>query len=181
MNPRARSVRAALIAVSMFAATVGATAGYEQMNYREFRIQLKDAHAAYEAGKFERAAELYQRNACGGDKGSQFALGTMYLLGQGVQPNALKAYAWYAVAAEAPEPKFKKSLAKLEEAIPASHKQVAEKMAGEYMAAYGAKATQMSCRQEAPLGSNIPSLQCSPPVDNVTGIVEFKTCESGVN
>ena len=80
------------LALAFIAGTAAATqAGFERMTYRDYRFMLRDAHLAYERGNFDRAFELYKRNACSGEKSSQFALGTMYLNGEGTQADRMKA------------------------------------------------------------------------------------------
>jgi hypothetical protein len=91
----------------------------------------------------------YRRNACTGDKSSQFALGSMYLYGEGTTADGLKAYAWLASAAEAREPQYRNALENLEKAIPAEH-----------------------CAMRAEAGTKISKLECKPPIDPRTGYVE---------
>ena len=101
----------AAIAAGLFAGSAAATDdAFERMTYNEFRLMLRDAHLAYQKDEHQRAFELYSRNACSGDKGSQFALGSMYLYGEGTAADGLKAYAWLASAAEAREPRYQKEL-----------------------------------------------------------------------
>ena len=160
-------------------ASVAATAreeGFEKMKFQDWRIMIKEAHLAYERGKFERAFELYTRNACAGDKSSQFALGTMYLLGEGTQPNALLARAWYESAAETKYADYVKARDKLDAMIPAEHRAAAEEMSKKVLAEYGKDATHVSCKNRAEVGTKIAQLDCKPPVDARTSILEAKMC-----
>ena len=82
-STKGRKVTMALALVFIAGTAAATQAGFERMTYRDYRFQLRDAHLAYEKGQFERAFELYKKNACTGEKSSQFALGSMYLEGQG--------------------------------------------------------------------------------------------------
>lgn len=151
---------------------------FERMTYNEFRLMLRDAHLAYQKDQHERAFELYVRNACSGDKGSQFALGSMYLYGEGTRADGLKAYAWLASAAEAREPRYQKEFAKLDKVIPAEHREAARKAAADVLARYGMDATNVHCAMRAEAGTRIATLDCKPPVDPRSGYVEVKRCEN---
>ena len=152
-------------------------AGFERMKFKDYLLILRDAHLARQKKQFERAFTLHQRNACGGDKGSQFALGSMYLLGEGTEPDALRAYAWLKAAAEAKEPRYLKAVAALEAAIPDQHRAVAEAAAAEVIRHYGLEATHMTCLMRAEAGTRIAEQECKPPVDIRNSMVEVKLCE----
>src|SRR5204862_1908110 len=100
--------------------------GFERIQYRDWRIRLKDGFLAYQNKQYDRAFELLQRNACAGDKQSQFELGGMYLLGQGAEPDALKAYAWMRSAAETGDLDFRGAADRLAAQIPPVHHEAAE-------------------------------------------------------
>jgi len=42
--------------------------GFERIQYRDWRIRLKDGFLAYQNKQYDRAFELLRRNACAGDK-----------------------------------------------------------------------------------------------------------------
>ena len=173
-----RCVLAAL-ATGLFAGGAIATdAAFERMTYNEFRLMLRDAHMAYQKNEHERAFGLYVRNACTGDKNSQFALGSMYLLGEGTRADGLKAYAWLASAAEAREPRYQHEFEKLDKVIPAEHRDAAKRAAADVIGRYGMNATNVYCAMRAEAGTKIAALDCKPPVDPRTGYVEVKRCES---
>ncbi|HVF35000.1 MAG TPA: hypothetical protein VND91_06720 [Candidatus Saccharimonadia bacterium] len=151
---------------------------FERMTYNEFRLMLRDAHMAYQREDHAKAFELYSRNACTGDKGSQFALGSMYLFGEGTQADGMKAYAWLASAAEAREPRFQSEFRKLDQVIPSEHRDAAKRAADDVIARYGMHATNVSCSMRAEAGTKIASLDCKPPVDPRSGYVEIKRCEA---
>lgn len=168
-----------LVAATLVAVSTGALAvqpGFEKMRYQDWRIMIKEAHLAYERGKFDRAVELYTRNACAGDKSSQFALGTMYLLGEGTKPDALRALAWYASAAETKYADYVKARDKLDGMIPAEHRAAADAMKQQTIAEYGKDATHVFCKLRAEVGTKIAALECKPPIDARTSFVEAKMC-----
>lgn len=67
---------------------------------RTVRIQAK-VEGIYEQGDFERAHFLYVNELAPiGDKYAQYMAGYMYLKGQGVPQDPVKALAWYRLAAE---------------------------------------------------------------------------------
>lgn len=64
------------------------------------RIQTK-AEGLYEKGDFKRAHFIYARELAPiGDKYAQYMTGYMYLTGQGVAEDPVRASAWYRIAAE---------------------------------------------------------------------------------
>jgi TPR repeat protein len=169
-----------LLFAALATASVAASAvqpGFEKMQFQDWRIMIKEAHLAYERGKFDRAFELYTRNACAGDKSSQFALGTMYLMGEGTQPDALRALAWYASAAETNHADYVKAYKKLDGMIPAEHRATADAMSKKVLALYGKDATHVQCKKRAEIGTMIAELECKPPIDSRTSYVEAKLCE----
>ncbi len=61
---------------------------------------FEDAGAAYDRGDFTTAASLFRPLAEKGDAQSQFSLGVMYVLGQGVAPDYAQAADWFGRAAD---------------------------------------------------------------------------------
>ena len=167
----------ALVPVLGFPPAHATEPGFERMKFKDYLLILRDAHLAHQKKQFDRALELYQRNACGGDKGSQFALGSMYLLGEGTAQDALTAYAWLKSAAEAKEPRYLKAVASLEAAIPAEHRAAAAAAANKVIALYGLAATHQKCDMRAEAGTRIAEQECNPPVDIRNSMVEVKLCE----
>ena len=167
---------AALFLLVLGAGSVVARDGFERMRFYDWRIMLKDAHLANERDDKAQAFALYQRAACAGDKNSQFALGTLYLMGEGTAPDGLQAYAWYRVAAESGEPDYAKAVAKVDALIPEPHRAAAEALAGDYLANYGSAATGVNCVKRAEPGTRITRLECSPNIESRTSYVEVKLC-----
>lgn len=76
------------------------TAGHPDL-YNEF-AGMHD----YASGEFKTAFEYFLKAAQYADKPSQLSIGLMYLSGQGVEKDPVKAYGWVAVAAERKYPTF---------------------------------------------------------------------------
>jgi hypothetical protein len=173
-----RTIRT-ILAVALLAAAGVASAGregFETIDFRDWRYMIKDAHAAYEREDYDKAFQLYTRNACLGDKSSQFALGTMYLMGQGTAADGMRAYAWYKVAAESGERDYVKALERIEPLIPAAHRAESEQLGADYVAQYGASATGVGCQRRAETGTRISRLECKPPIDPRTAKIEVRIC-----
>ncbi|RUL64178.1 sel1 repeat family protein [Dyella dinghuensis] len=60
----------------------------------------------YEAGDYSGAMKDFLQAAYYADKPSQLSIGLMYLRGQGIEKDPVKAYAWVSVAAERQYPQF---------------------------------------------------------------------------
>lgn len=173
-----RIARFALVA-ALAAAAVPAVArdGWQTMDFRDWRDMIKEAHAAYEREDYDKAFGLYARNACLGDKSSQFALGTMFLMGQGTQPDGMRAFAWYKVASESGELDYVKAFNRVDSLIPAEHRAASEELAADYVARFGSRATNVSCQRRAEAGTKISELECKPPIDPRTAKIEVRVCE----
>jgi hypothetical protein len=167
----------ALVLFAIAAGTVFAKDGFETMRFLDWRLMIKEAHLANERDNKPRAFELYQRNACAGDKNSQFALGTLYLMGEGTAPDGMQAYAWYRVAAESGEPDYRKAVQNVEALIPGQHRAAADALARDYIARYGSAATGVTCEKRAEPGTRITRLECTPNIEARTSYVEAKLCE----
>ncbi len=170
-----RIALAAVLLATAFAAQ--ARDGFQTMDFRDWRFMMKDAHAAYEREDYDKAFKLYARNACLGDKSSQFALGTMFLMGQGTQPDGMRAYAWYKVAAESGELDYVKAVRRIEPLIPAEHRQASDALAADYVERFGSKATNVSCQRRAEAGTKIAELECKPPIDPRTAKIQVRICD----
>jgi len=168
----------AVAAMGVAASAMATDDDFERMTYNEYVLMLRDGHLAYQRGDHARAFDIYTRNACTGDKNSQFALGSMYLYGEGTAADGLKAYAWLASAADAEEPRYRNLFRKMEQAIPPEHRAAAEAAAKAVRASYGERATRVSCAMRAEAGTKISELECKPVVDGRTGYVEVKRCDA---
>jgi TPR repeat protein len=167
------------LAAALVATAVPALArdGWQTMDFRDWRDMMKEAHAAYEREDYDKAFGLYARNACLGDKPSQFALGTMFLMGQGTQPDGMRAYAWYKVAAESGERDYVKAFKRVDSLVPAEHREASARLGDDYLARFGSKATDVSCQRRAEAGTKISELECKPPIDPRTAKIRVRMCE----
>lgn len=78
----------------------------DNMNPRTAKIQAK-VESLYRRGDFERAHFIYANELAPlGDKYAQYMTGYMYLMGQGVGEDKVRASAWYRIAAERKTPEF---------------------------------------------------------------------------
>ena len=84
-----RTIGAILVALMLIGAAGAVNAGL-----------VEDGLAAYKAGNYAAAAELFRRAGYAGDAGAQYALGVMYLQGQGVPENPSSAAKWLQMSAE---------------------------------------------------------------------------------
>jgi len=76
------------------------------LDSRTLRIQTK-AEGLYQRGDFKRAHFIYASELAQlGDKYAQYMTGYMYLMGQGVAEDPVRASAWYRIAAERKSPEF---------------------------------------------------------------------------
>jgi uncharacterized protein len=63
----------------------------------------------YAGGDYKRAMKYFLDGALYADKASQLSIGLMYLNGQGVEKDPVKAYAWVAISAERKYPRFEET------------------------------------------------------------------------
>jgi len=76
------------------------------LDSRTIRTQAK-VETLYERGDYKRAHFIYSNElARQGDKYAQYMTGYMYLMGQGVEQDRVRASAWYRIAAERRAPEF---------------------------------------------------------------------------
>jgi len=78
----------------------------DNMNSRTAQIQAK-VESLYQRGDYKRAHFIYANELAPlGDKYAQYMTGYMYLMGQGVTEDKIRASAWYRIAAERKTPEF---------------------------------------------------------------------------
>ena len=78
----------------------------DNMNSRTAQIQAK-VESLYRRGDYKRAHFIYSKELAPlGDKYAQYMTGYMYLMGQGVEEDKIRASAWYRIAAERKTPEF---------------------------------------------------------------------------
>ena len=106
MSIRSRFVLLALLAFSVMAHAQGLGGQTRAFDSPTLRLQDK-ADTLYRDGHWERAYFIYVNElAAVGDKYAQYMAGYMSLTGRGVPRDAIRASAWYRLAAERDGPEF---------------------------------------------------------------------------
>jgi hypothetical protein len=127
---------------------------------------LFNSKTAYEGKRYEEAFPLMQKAACAGDKESQWMLGHMYLLGQGVARDDFTGYAWIKVAAEFNSHEYRSTVETIEKAIGPKQLPAVRTEARKYIDNYGLRATNMSCNLAASQHGHIMDrIVCTPKDD----------------
>ena len=153
-------------------------AGFERVFPSVYSDLLFNSKTAYNAAKYDEAAPLLKKAACAGDKESQWMLGHMYLLGQGVERDDLAGYSWIKVASEFNQAEYRKAIDQIEHAINASQLPAAKAEAQKYVDAYGLRATHMSCNRSASQGGHIMDrITCTPRYDGQLALI--RQCANG--
>jgi hypothetical protein len=173
MTPRniagAIALFAALIAASAPAARAAdqaADPGFERVFPSVYSDLLYNSKTAYEAKRYDEAFPLMHKAACTGDKESQWMLGHMYLLGQGVARDDFTGYAWIKVAAEFNEHEYRSTAETIEKAIGPKQLAAVQAEARKYVDDYGLRATNMSCNRAASQHGHIMDrIICTPKDD----------------
>jgi hypothetical protein len=140
---------------------------------------LFNSKTAYEAKRYDEAFPLMKKAACAGDKESQWMLGHMYLLGQGVARDDLSGYAWIKVAAEFNSSEYRSTVEKIEGAIDAKQLPAVKADAEKYLDAYSFRATHMSCNRAASQHGHIMDrIVCTPRYDGQLALLRQCDAES---
>jgi hypothetical protein len=127
---------------------------------------LLNSKIAYEGKRYDEAFPLMKKAACTGDKESQWMVGHMYLLGQGVERDDLVGYSWLKVAAEFQLSEYRSTVEKIEKAIDAKQLPAVKAEAQKYLDAYGLRTTRMSCNRAASQHGHIMDrILCVPQYD----------------
>lgn len=174
--PRCHAVsRAApLIAAAIACAFAGAAeapraedeARFERVFPSVYTDLLFNSKTAYEGKRYDEAFPLMKKAACAGDKESQWMLGHMYLLGQGVERDDLTGYAWVKVAAEFNDGEYRTTVRKIEDAIGPKQLPAVKAEAQKTVDAYSLRATHMSCNLAASQHGHIMDrIICTPRYD----------------
>jgi len=168
-----------LLFASAFALPVHADdADFERVFPSVYTDLLFNSKTAYNAARYDEAAPLMKKAACAGDKESQWMLGHMYLLGQGVERDDLAGYSWLKVAAEFNQAEYRKAVDQIEHAIDRKQLPLAEAEAHKYVDAYNLRATHMSCNRSASQGGHIMDrITCTPRYDGQLALI--RQCANG--
>lgn len=159
-----------LIAAALALGTAGAAAAsidksrFMRMTQSEYDLMVRDGHDAWQRSNDVSAQRNFLKSACAGDKDSQFALGTMYLTGEGAPADGLKAYAWYSLAAEIDDKRYRDAFAKVSELVPEQYREVAAAEGERLRQSYGLDATGQRCKMDAQVGTRIQRRVCRPEI-----------------
>ena len=159
---------AAACAFALGAGTAGAEdeARFERVFTSIYTDLLFNSKTAYQAKRYDEAFPLMEKAACAGDKESQWMLGHMYLLGQGVTRDDLTGYSWIKVAAEFNDSEYRSTAKKIEEAIDPKQLPAVKAEAQKYLDSYSLRATHMSCNRAASQHGHIMDrIICTPQYD----------------
>ena len=139
---------------------------------------LFNSKTAYESKRYEEAFPLLQKAACAGDKESQWLLGHMFLLGQGVARDDFTGYAWIKVAAEFNSHEYRSTVETIEKAIGPKQLPAVQAEARKFVDAYGLRATNMSCNLAASQHGHIMDrIICTPKDDGQFSML--RQCATG--
>lgn len=139
---------------------------------------LFNSKTAYQAKRYDEAFPLMQKAACAGDKESQWMLGHMYLLGQGVARDDFTGYAWIKVAAEFNEYEYRSTVETIEKAIDPKQLPAVKAEARTFVDNYGLRATNMSCNRAASQHGHIMDrIVCTPKDDGQFSLL--RRCAAG--
>ena len=159
-------VIAAIAATTAHAANPPADPGFDSVFPSVYADLLYNAKTAYENKRYDEAFPLMQKAACAGDKESQWMLGHMFLLGQGVARDDFTGYAWIKVAAELNEHEYRSTAEKIEKAIDPKQLPAVQAETRKFIDAYGLRATNMSCNRAASQHGHIMDrIICTPKDD----------------
>lgn len=159
-----------LIAAALALGTVGVAAAsiekgrFSRMTQSEYDLMVRDGHDAWQRSNDASAQRNFLKSACAGDKDSQFALGTMYLTGDGAPADGLKAYAWYSLAAEIDDKRYREAFAKVSALVPEQYRELADAEGQRLRQSYGLDATGQRCRMDAQVGTRIQRRVCRPEI-----------------
>ncbi|HJT97043.1 MAG TPA: hypothetical protein VJ696_01910 [Rhodanobacteraceae bacterium] len=127
---------------------------------------LFNSKNAYGDKRYDEAFPLVKKAACAGDKESQWMLGHMYLLGQGVARDDFTGYAWIKVAAEFSSHEYRSTVETIEKAIDPKQLPAVKAGARTFIDNYGLRATHMSCNLAASQHGHIMDhIVCTPKDD----------------
>lgn len=155
------------------AADTPADAGFERVFPSVYDDLLLNAKTAYQAKRYDEAFPLMKKAACTGDKESQWMVGHMYLLGQGVARDDFTGYAWIKVAAEFNSAEYRGTAEKIEKAIDPKQLPAVQAEAHTFADQYNLRATHMSCNRAASQHGHIMDrIICTPRYDGQLALLK---------
>jgi hypothetical protein len=162
----AAAVVSLALAQTALAADAPADPGFDSVFPSVYGDLLFNSKTAYQAKKYDEAFPLMKKAACTGDKESQWMLGHMYLLGQGVARDDLTGYAWIKVASEFNNAEYRGTAEKIEKAIDPKQLPAVKAEAQKFVDDYSIRATHMSCNRAASQHGHIMDrIVCTPRYD----------------
>lgn len=161
------------VAPGVRAADAPVDAGFEHVFPSVYGDLLRDSKTAYQAKRYDDAFPLMKKAACTGDKESQWMVGHMYLLGQGVARDDLTGYAWIKVASEFNSAEYRDTAEKIEKAIDPKQLPAVKAEAQKFSDAYSIRATHMSCNRAASQHGHIMDrIVCTPRYDGQLALLK---------
>ena len=157
---------AMVLAFATHAASAEDEGGFDRVFASVYTDLLFNAKTAYQAKRYDEAFPLMKKGACAGDKESQWVLGHMYLMGQGVARDDLTGYAWLKVAAEFNSAEYRSTVESIEHAIDPKQLPSVQAVGRRYLDTYGLRGTHMSCNRAASQHGHIMDrIICTPRYD----------------
>lgn len=155
------------------AADAPVDAGFERVFPSVYDDLLLNAKTAYQGKRYDEAFPLMKKAACTGDKESQWMVGHMYLLGQGVARDDFTGYAWIKVAAEFNSAEYRGTAEKIEKAIDPKQLPAVRSEAQTFADQYNLRATHMSCNRAASQHGHIMDrIICTPRYDGQLALLK---------
>lgn len=141
-------------------------AGFDRVFPSVYSDLLFNSKTAYQGKRYDEAFPLMKKAACAGDKESQWMLGHMFLLGQGISRDDFTGYAWIKVAAEFNSSEYRSTVEKIEKAIDPKQFPIVQAEARKFVDNYGLRTTNMSCNRAASQRGHIMDrIICTPQSD----------------
>jgi len=129
---------------------------------RDLEEEFTKGAKFYQKEKYEKAYPIFAELSQWGIKSAQSLLGTMYIQGQHVGPSIERGLAWLGVANELGG--YKSSKANFDyvyNQLNDEQKKIIDVKVQSYIAKFGAKTQNITCKKKKGLGSNIPVQACS--------------------
>lgn len=159
-------IAASLLLLALTTPAIAADAEFDRVFPGVYDDLLFDAKTAYQSQRYDEAFPLMKKAACAGDKESQWMVGHMYLLGQGIGRDDMAGYGWLKVAAEFNSAEYRGTVEKIEKAIDPQQRKAAEIEAQTFIDNYSLRATHMSCNRAASQHGHIMDrIVCTPRYD----------------
>src|SRR4051794_33570273 len=167
------AVAAMIVAGSITARAADAPApAFDRVFPSVYADLLFNSKTAYQGKRYDEAFPLMQKAACAGDKESQWMLGHMYLLGQGVARDDFTGYAWIKVAAEFNSHEYRTAAETIEHAIDPKQLPAVQADARKFVDAYGLRTTHMSCNRAASQHGHIMDrIICTPRYEGQSALL----------